>query len=170
MIYGVGSEIPPKNPRLRLVQVETNRDVESVLKKELEEGRYDGVIHAMALLDFEPTRIRPGKVASRGAGWQIQLRPTPKIILKIRRWAPKVCLVGFKLEVSPVSTLVRRASRLLQQSKADLIVGNFLTEGADHRHAGYLIERGVDRIQTVIGKKRLAKVIVRWLIQHLQKQ
>ncbi|MBI4374324.1 MAG: phosphopantothenoylcysteine decarboxylase [Deltaproteobacteria bacterium] len=165
-VYGVGSETPGPHESLRLLPVETDQDLSNSLKKELRCRQYDAVIHAMAVLDFEPSRVRRGKVGSRSGVWTLDLRPTPKIIRKIKQWSPKTFLVGFKLEASGRSKLLKRARCLMKESRADLVVGNFLTEGNDERHVGYLIEPP-RRVKKVVGKKRLSRVIISKLIRGI---
>ena len=159
LIHGRGSETPPPHPGLRKVEIETNRDLATTLKRELTGRRYDAVIHAMAVLDFQPVKVRRGKVGSRKGTWVVRLVPTRKIIHQIRRWAPQTFLVGFKLEVRK-KNLFRNARHLLRKSHADLVVANQLGEGTDRWHAGYLIDhrRGVSR---VVGKSSLAKEIIK---------
>ncbi|MBI2083270.1 MAG: hypothetical protein HYT76_06835 [Deltaproteobacteria bacterium] len=167
MVYGRGSQTPRSHPRLRLIPIETNDDLGRVLKRELSRGGYYAVIHAMAVLDFQASRVRKGKVGSRGGKWTLELKPTPKIIQKIKVWSPKSFLIGFKLEVSEPVTLLAHARRLMKESKADMVVGNFLTEGEDERHAGYLVTRRQQfEIKKVTGKKKLAKAIMNWVIKQ----
>lgn len=162
MVYGRGSETPSPHHRLRLIPVETHAEVTQVLRKELVRFHYDAMIHSMAVLDFRPERIRAGKTGSREGGWVIRLVPTEKIILKIKRWAPDLFLVGFKLEVGrSFQKLVGRGRRLLKESGADLVIANQLTAGDDSRHAGYLVNTEGKVIKKVVGKRRLAKAIIR---------
>jgi len=161
MICGAGSETPTPHRRLRLIPIETNRDVERALRQELTRRHYFAVIHAMALLDFAPVRVRRGKVASRGGAWLVRLRPTEKIVSKIKRWLPGSFLVGFKLEggVSE-KKLLQKGRRLLRESRADLVVANQLRPGGDERHAGYLLTAEGRSAGRIVGKSRLAAKII----------
>lgn len=162
MVYGLDSQTPIAHRHLRLIRVETNEDLEKVLKRELLKRRYDVVIHAMAVLDFVPKKVYCGKVPSRGGDWTLQLKPRKKIISKIKKWAPKVFLVGFKLEVGvSKGLLIRRGLGLLRESRADLVVANQLCAGGDDRHAGYLIDRQGKVVAKSRGKRSLSREIIR---------
>lgn len=142
------------------MEVATNRDVETTLRKELKQRHYHAVIHAMAVLDFELTVIRKTKIASRKGGWTLRLKPAAKIITQIKKWSPRVLLVGFKLEVGlKPKSLLQRARRLQKEAQADFVLANQLTEGPDHRHAGWLLDKKGRVIATAKGKKALAKLI-----------
>lgn len=162
VLHGTGSETPAPRPRLRLIEAMTNRDVERVLRRELTRFRYDAVIHAMAVLDFEPVRARTGKVESRGGNWTIRLKKSSKIINRIKRWSRRSFLVGFKLEVGgSTKELIARGRRLLRESRADLVVANQLGGGSDTRHVGYLIDSSGPLVKKVTGKGGLVREIVR---------
>jgi len=161
MIYGAGSEVPSRHPRLRLVRVETNRDLARALRDRLTTRRFDAVIHAMAVLDFEPRAVRRGKVPSRGGGWVIRLQKAPKIIQQIKRWAPATLLIGFKLETRlGKRRLLERARRLLEESGADVVAANQLSEGEDREHPAYLVDVQGQVFRTVVGKRALARAVV----------
>lgn len=173
-IYGRGSAVPKSHPRLRLVAVETNAEVANALRRHLRRrsqskvGGFDAVIHAMALLDFQPAALRRGKTPTlskrgdRKGVWNLKLVPTPKIISQIKKWAPQTKLVGFKLEIGvSQAELLRRARRLLRESHADYVLANQLTEGCDSRHAGILLDRNGRVVTKARGKENLAKLILR---------
>lgn len=165
LVYGVGSETPPAHPHLRKVPIETNEDLARVLQRELRKGSYDAVIHAMAVLDFAPAKARSGKTSSRGS-WVVRLIPTPKVISRIKRWAPEVFLVGFKLEVGlDRKSLVSRGLRLLAESGADLVVANQLPSGEDRRHAAYLLSPDRYPVRKLVGKRGLARGIIREVLR-----
>jgi phosphopantothenoylcysteine synthetase/decarboxylase len=161
MIAGAGSEVPPPHRRLRVVRVETNADLARALRAHLRARRVDAVIHAMAVLDFQPTTVRREKVASRGAAWIIRLERAPKIIQRIKRWAPRTLLIAFKLESrGGRNRLLARARRLLAESGADVVAANQLAEGDDRQHRSYLVDADGRVSRTVTGKRALARAVV----------
>lgn len=161
MIAGAGSEVPRPQRRLRVVRVETNADLTRTLRAHLRTRHVDAVIHAMAVLDFQPTIVRRGKVGSRGAAWVIRLERAPKIIQRIKRWAPRTLLVAFKLESrGGKHRLLARARRLLAESGADVVAANQLAEGEDRGHMSYLVDADGQVIRTVTGKRALARAVV----------
>lgn len=160
-VCGVGSQTPKPHRSLRLIPVETNRDVAKVLKKELMRGRYAAVVHAMAVLDFQPERFKNIKTKTKRGVWYLKLVPTPKIIDQIKKWAPKTVLVGFKLETGvSQNVLLQEARRLLKKSRADFILANQLNEGKDASHFGVLLDRQGRVIAKKQGKANLARLII----------
>lgn len=160
-VCGKGSETPKSHRNIKCIEVITNLDVAQTLKRELKKTRYDAVIHAMAVLDFQPSVVKKAKIKTKKGRWLLQLVPTPKIILQIKKWAPKIILVGFKLEVGvPTRILFASARQLIKQAKANFVLANQLTEGEDTKHLGFLLERAGNIIARAKGKKRLAKSIL----------
>lgn len=160
-IYGRGSEVPSPHRKLQSMVIETNKDLEQALKQRLKKSRYDAVIHAMAVLDFQPARFKKEKTKTKNGMWILKLVPTPKIILQIKKWSPKTLLVGFKLEVGVSQKILLASARtLLKQSKADFVLANQLTEGDDASHVGLLLDGQGAIIAHRKGKKHLAKLII----------
>lgn len=162
-IYGVGSQSPKPHSRLKLIPIETNKDVADALKRELRH-HYNICIHAMAVLDFQPALVRKGKTKTKNGIWNLRLVPTPKIINQIKKWAPKTLLVGFKLEVGvSQSALLKSARNLLRQAKADFVLANQLTEGKDTNHLGYLLGSDGRVFAQTRGKQNLARLIIKMI-------
>ena len=163
-IYGRGSLIPSGHQRLKLISVATNDDLAVTLKRCLTKSHCDIVIHAMAVLDFKPEKLKKGKTKTKEGCWILKLVPTPKIILSIKKWSPKTFLVGFKLEVGvSQQELLRRARALLKKSGADLVLANQLRAGRDTTHRGWLLNKKGELVGKARRKKYLASIIVREL-------
>ncbi len=160
-VCGKGSERPKPHRNLKCVEVITNLDVANTLRKQLKKFHYDAVIHAMAVLDFQPARFKKGKTKTKRGDWTIELVPTPKIINQIKKWNPKIVLVGFKLEVGvSLRDLLASARHLLKQSRVDFVLANQLAEGDDSKHKGFLLDQNGKIIGQATGKNRLAKLIL----------
>ena len=163
-IYGKGSLTPAPHQKLKLISVVTNDDLAITLKRRLTKSRCDAVIHAMAVLDFQPEKLKKGKTKTKRGEWILKLVPTRKIILSIKKWSPKTFLVGFKLEVGvSQQELLRRARALLKKSGADLVLANQLRAGGDQTHQGWLLDKKGELVGQARGKKNLARIIVREL-------
>lgn len=75
------------------------------------------------LIDRATAGSAQAKLPSGLADVRIHLKPTAKIIERIRReWAPGVYLVGFKNE--PADTVVASARKLLERADCHLVVAN----------------------------------------------
>ncbi len=99
------------------------------------------VVHAMAVLDYAPAGAEGRKAPSGRDEWQITLVPTPKVIRKMRAWAPRAFLVQFKLEVGLSEEELRRvALKSLRSNRADLVVANDLTQIRDEAHPALIMD------------------------------
>src|SRR3989304_5933212 len=116
------------------------QDLIRTLREELPKG-YDAVIHNMAVLDFEPAEIRPGKTESDEPEWMVRLVPTTKAVRLVKELAPKTFLAAFKLEVGKVrDELVASALELLRKNRCDLVVANDQKEIEAGEHTGYFVD------------------------------
>lgn len=160
-VYGKGSMTPRPAKGLRCLEVITNTDVANVLRQELKKADYDGVIHAMALLDFQAKEVGRIKTRTRKGVWHLELIPTPKIVLQIKKWAPKTKLVAFKLEVGvSQKVLLERGRCLLKEARADFVLANKLRAGADSAHVGWLLDSEGTLVAREQGKEKLAKTVI----------
>ncbi len=140
LVAGPESHVPAEQRGLAVARIETVQDLIHALETRLAGGRYDAVIHAMAVLDYVPASPEQGKVRSGRDEWTLRLTRTPKVISKIRGWAPGALLVGFKLEVGADEEGLRCAAlESMDASGADLSVANDLEEIGEERHPALII-------------------------------
>lgn len=170
-VFGRGSALPAvrggRLDHLRILPVDTVEDLVTAFRQELPHG-YDAVIHAMAVLDFEPAEVREEKVSSSLAEWVIRLVPTPKAAALVRDLAPGTFFVGFKLEVGKTQAeLIEIARDWTLQSRADLAVANDLKDIERGTHIGYLVNPE-GKVETVAeGKEAIARILVEFLGRRL---
>lgn len=163
-LFGKGSKTPRPSPRLKTIPVVTHRDAAKILRRELTTWRCDAVIHAMAVLDFEPSGLKKTKTKTKEGIWNLKLKPTPKIIRQIKIWSPETSLVGFKLEVGVSDkTLFARAAMLARSARCDFVLANRLSPGNDRQHAGWLLNGRGECVGRGVGKVRLARMILQAL-------
>jgi len=163
-VYGRGSALPVIRGRhtdhLRSVPIDTVEDLLTAFRAELPRA-YDAVIHAMAVLDFEPRDVREEKVASSQAEWIVRLVPTPKAAALVRDLAPRTFFVGFKLEVDKDQDgLIEIAREWAQHNRADLVVANDLRDIEHGVHIGYLVNAGGTIEEIAEGKEAIARALV----------
>jgi len=175
LIAGAGSVAPAPDElaegergRLDLMRIETVQELMDALKETLEgEAPPDAVVHAMAVLDYLPESFDARKRPSGQGLWKLRLLPGPKVIEHIRRWAPQVCLVQFKLEVGvSEEDLVGRAQESLQRNSADLVVANDLERISDWQHPALIL--GPDG--TVLGRPHTREEIAAALCDALEEK
>jgi len=120
---------------VRILRFSFFEELAVLLDRQLQTSRYDCVVHAAAVSDFTPLRVRAGKVSSQCAELVVRLVPTPKLIDRIKRSNPLAFLVGFKYVPEAADPVLRReAKRLLRGSCADLVVANTMRRKVYRAH------------------------------------
>lgn len=99
------------------------------------------------------------KISSYEPHLMTMLELTPKVIGKIKKMAPDVTLVGFKLlEGVSKEKLYHVASKLRQKNQADFIVANDLAKIGNGKHWAMIInEEGI--VTECTTKKEIAKAL-----------
>lgn len=161
-IYGKGSLTPGPHPALRPVEIQTVGDLLVATQQELTGKHHDAIIHLMAVLDYEPAEFVPDKTPSGREEWVVRLKPTPKVIARMKEWAPDALLVGFKLE-DQVSDegLIAAAVALAETNQAAFVVTNNLTEIEQGHHRSLFVAPDGSLLAEVVGKEAIAEELVR---------
>ena len=168
LLYGKGSLRPGHHSGLTLVEVETVSDLLGAVERELTSTPHDAIIHLMAVLDYEPADYVADKTPSGREQWVIRLRPTPKVIARMKDWAPGASLVGFKLEDrSSDEELIRKAQTLAQRNKAAFVVANNLAEIEQGRHRALFVAPDGSLLAEVTGKETIAATLLDLLSERL---
>jgi len=149
---------PTWERRLLIQEVVTFDDLMKVMSQELGGQKYHVILHAMAVLDYVPEKRTAEKTPSGLDQWNIKLVPTPKIIEMIKRWDPRIFLVGFKLEVGGgQEELIQAARRLAERSQADLVVANELGAIQRGEHWALVVDARGELQGTFRGKAQIAR-------------
>jgi len=168
-VYGTESLAPAPHPALALVEVETVSDLVTALERELTRKPHDAIIHLMAVLDYEPAEYLAEKAASGKEGWVVRLKPTPKVIARLKGWAPRALLVGFKLEDRlSDAELVAEAQALARKNGAAFVVANNLAEIEQGRHRALFVASSGSVLAEVVGKEAIADELLRQLVRLLK--
>jgi len=171
-IHGQDTLLPVKTGKyLKLVQITTVDDLVKAMRKELSLRRYDAVIHAMAVSDFQQAKIRSGKVPSTEKKWTVKLKPAPKVIKLIIQLSPETILVSFKLETGlSRRELIARAKKSLEKYHADLVVANDWQTVRQNRHRAVLINKEGRVVAEKQGKGSIAREILRQVGKMLRRK
>lgn len=122
LIYGPGTQKPPKNARI--INVSSSKEMHAAVKSELRK-KFDIVIMAAAVADYIPIIQSAKKIKSSKTSMNISLKKAPKIIDQIKKYQKDVLLVGFKAEINLTkSQLIKSAEKKLKESSADMIIAN----------------------------------------------
>jgi phosphopantothenoylcysteine decarboxylase/phosphopantothenate--cysteine ligase len=108
-------------PGIRDVFAESAKDMMNAVLTELKKG-CDIYVSAAAISDFTVKKSRE-KISSSGP-LTIELKPTAKIIDRVRKDYPHLFIVAFKAETVEAGELMARAKKRLQELKADMVVAN----------------------------------------------
>jgi len=137
-------------------------DLKKLIGRELK-NHYDIFIHAAAVNDYRVKRICKGKIASGQHNLRLDLIPTPKLIHQIKKRAPDVLLVGFKLETNADPRyLSQRGFELIRKNRCDLAVANAVS--GNGRYSGII----VDKYQHQLAKANSRALMAHRLIQTIE--
>lgn len=99
----------PRSKKIRIIRFTTTAD----LMEQMQSAaalKVKAIFHAAAVSDFRVKRPRKGKVSSAKT-LSLELTPTPKIIVQLRKWHPDALLVGWKFEVDGNRNTTLKAAR-----------------------------------------------------------
>lgn len=131
------------------------------LLKLLKTGRFDAIIHAAAVSDYMPKIKINHKIKSGRKNLNLKLIPTPNLINKIKKIAPKIFLVGFKLETAHDKfKLAKVSNKLFKQAKADLVVANSLDNS---NYQAIILDRQKNILARANSRKELALKLIKQL-------
>jgi len=168
LVAGAGSITPERRElteeearRLRVLPVETVADVLRTLEAELTGAAPPhAILHAMAVLDYVPAETSAEKTPSGRDEWTLRLVRSPKVILSIRDWAPRACLVQFKLEVGlSEGSLIRAALSSLEGNHSDLVVANDQTHIRGEAHPALVLSPGGEVLARPQTKAAIARAL-----------
>jgi phosphopantothenoylcysteine decarboxylase / phosphopantothenate---cysteine ligase len=108
-------------PGIRDVFAESAKDMMAAVLRELKKG-CDIYVSAAAVSDF--TVRKAGEKISSSGPLAIELKPTAKIIDRVRKDYPRLFIVAFKAETVGAEELLARAQKRQKELKADLVVAN----------------------------------------------
>jgi phosphopantothenoylcysteine synthetase/decarboxylase len=157
LLHGIGAVLPS---RVRDSEgFSSAADLGKRLRARLASGSYDAVIMAAAVADYRPAREARGKLSSERAALTLRLVRIPKLLPRLKRWAPRPLLViGFKLTAgADAASRTRAVEAQLRAGGVDGVVHNDL----DQRSSGSAPEYRVFRArggkpQRLIGTPALA--------------
>ena len=122
LVYGPGSENPPKG--VKLIKVESVHEMFRAVKNCLK-TKFDIVIMSAAASDYVPKISSSSKIKSDKNEINVRLVKAPKIIDSVKKMQKDTFLIGFKAETDiSKKELVSRAKNKLKESKANMIIAN----------------------------------------------
>lgn len=107
----------------------------SNLEKQINTVKPDVIILAAAVSDYGVDNFVDGKIRSKDSDMCIKLKLLPKVISKVKSWAPNAYLVGFKLLVnSTQEELIENAKKSIESNGCNMVVANDLRDIKNNDH------------------------------------
>lgn len=168
---------PVSHPNLTIIEIKNTADLMKIMKDMVMD--YQVLIHSMAVSDYTPVfmtgfeevqasqdltefldrKNQETKISSKNEVQVLFLKKNPKIISLVKKWNPKIHLIGFKLLVDVSQEhLIRIARESLEKNQADLIVANDLTQIHADQHVAHLVEK--DSFKTATSKQEIADLLL----------
>ncbi len=106
---------------IQSIPFQSLNDLSEILEKEVPNS--DLLFHTAAVSDFTSDAVA-GKIES-SKEIRIELKPTPKIINRIKKWNPKIQLIGFKAITSNSGKEISlQSEKLFNNANTDYVVVN----------------------------------------------
>lgn len=184
--------IKPIRNNIRIIEVESTRDLEIAVKEVLSNTKIDVFIHSMAVSDYmvdyvttstllsenyDNTNLKEylknnkniltdKKISSYEDDLIIRLIKTPKIIGMIKKLSPSTKLIGFKLldDVSK-EELIKVAKALRDKNNCDYVIANDLKDINANNHIAYIINKD-NKIIKADTKEEIASSIYQLINNH----
>lgn len=149
--------------RYQEVRFRNYEDYAALLKSGLEHYKPDIIILAAAVSDYL-TDASKNKVRS-GDSLTIHLKPSEKLIGKVKQWCPSSFLVGFKLLVNASQDeLLEAANHSIQKNGCDMVVANDFVSLLSGKHEIMLVQPVEPKFAII--KDDLASQVVRRVVER----
>ena len=124
LVYGLGRVSPPSGAHV--ISAETTEQMYKAVASELKLKKYDVMIAVAAAADWTLEKPYSRKVSTHKLhSLDLKLKPTKKIIDRVKKISPKTFLVAFRAEyMLSKKGLIESAYTRLLEANADLIVVN----------------------------------------------
>ncbi|MFO0949419.1 MAG: phosphopantothenoylcysteine decarboxylase [Planctomycetota bacterium] len=128
--------------RYRTVPFKKVSEYADELERLLRTEPFDVVFLAAAVSDYAPREL-PGKIRSDSDEIVVRLARVPKLIARVKSWAPNIYQVGFKLLAGAAEEeLLEAARNAALENHSDLTVANDLRPLRQGNHTIHLVRLG----------------------------
>jgi phosphopantothenoylcysteine decarboxylase / phosphopantothenate---cysteine ligase len=150
----------PEPPGVRVVHVETARQMRSSVLENLEAASI--IIKAAAVADYHVADIPKQKMKKTATRLSLELDPTPDILAEVGQKKGDRLLIGFAAETQ---NLIEEARRKLQTKNCDMVVGNLVSRddigfGSDDNEVVLVLRTGEAVPVTRASKSKIADAIL----------
>jgi len=152
---------------IRVITVETTKDMYNTVLEELGREKYDLFISAGAPIDYTPTDKYESKLDSRKIREiEVKLTRTPKIIEEVRKRFKDLRVIAFKAEYNlSDDELINKAIKYANELNLDLVVANDVSR----KNAGFRVDtnevfivdkKGLIKHVPLTHKREIAKTLL----------
>lgn len=121
--------------QMTVIGYDTFEDYEHKLFDIIKNKQPDIIVLAAAVSDYGVDNYVDGKIRTSSDEMIIKLKPLPKLISRVREYAPNAFIVGFKLLVDSTEKELKQACvDSMNKNKLDMIVGNDLRDIQHDNH------------------------------------
>jgi len=138
--------------------VESIQEFAHTAGEHLKRHKYQSIIFAAALLDFEVTEKFQGKRSSKSA-WSLELKPVEKLIPSLGKEVP--IRVGFKLQSGKDrDSLTRIIKEAADKNHCEIVVGNNLEDISETSHPTQIYIRSEQKFCEAQNNQELSDILI----------
>lgn len=153
--------------RYRTVPFKKVSEYASQLQQLLQSEQFDIVFLSAAVSDYAPHEL-PGKIRSNEDEIVVRLARVPKLIAQVKRWAPDIFQVGFKLLAGASEVeLIEAATEATRENRSDVTVANDLRPLRQGNHIIHLVREGKP-VETYSAAENPAQRLVERVLEWYQ--
>ncbi len=153
---------PLQSTKIKILKFTYFDELEQLLKKTLIK-KFDVVIHAAAVADYQLQKQFKEKLDADKERLTLTLIRTPKLINTIKKQNPRTILVGFKLETGITEkSIKRKTQKLFTDARCNLVVANSFKK--DNYQAVLIDDQG-----KILAKAKTRLQLIQQLINQTKK-
>lgn len=178
LLHGYFAQVPAVQENLRLVSFMGIDDLSAKIEELVTGERIDAVIMTAAISDWVVDKMldqegnllgENGKISSDTPP-VVHFKKAPKVITRIKEWAPDTLLVGFKLEhTADPEYLLHRANLRMETWRADVAVANASSSLHTEQTNHYIVQKGGTEVEVCGNKQETAERLLRTLAHRFAK-
>ena len=157
--YGYGSQKVPEY--IDKIDFRSIKDLEKLVKK-TDLKKYNYIIVCAAISDYIPNKFK-GKIKSGKQKLSIDLKPTEKLLPKIKKKATKSSLIAFKVE-DKKEKLKNKSMALLKENNLDFVIGNLVSGFNSDENQIWIFDKSKKSFSKKDKKENLASFILEKII------
>jgi phosphopantothenate-cysteine ligase len=169
-VYLKNPNYPMMNPDIEIITVDSTKEVYDIMEKLV--PQVDIVIHSMAVSDFgfklSNIKLKSNDPQAFVDSLRDRIVVNPKIISFVKKWNPRVKLIGFKFEVNKTTEeLIDIAYESLIKNNCDFVIANDKSEMKEkNEHIAYIVDKN-KRITNCVGKLDISVKLLNIILEKV---